>query len=174
MIGVSIFIFGGFIVGFGKFGNDIDNEAIKSATDSDGNSGNSGNVGISILPKSTSGILTVDGKSGTGGPVITLYALQFNTAGAGGAGYVYCEVTDILPPTPVKCICANIINGSIIMFVFVLHIKFGSTKLIKGGFGINPFILSYAIAFISSLVGVLASICCCNSSFVGMTNIHST
>ena len=50
------------------------------------NSGNSGNVGISILPKSTSGILTVDGKSGIGGPALTSYEFQVIIAVAGMAG----------------------------------------------------------------------------------------
>ena len=36
-----------------------------------GNCGNSGKFGNSILPKSTSGNLTVEGKSGTGGPILT-------------------------------------------------------------------------------------------------------
>ena len=33
---------------------------------------------------------------------ITLYPVQFNIAGAGGAGGVYCANTDILPDVPIK------------------------------------------------------------------------
>jgi hypothetical protein len=43
---------------------------------------------------------------------ITVYPLQFNTAGAGGAGGGYCDITEKIPPTVVKCIFAEFIKAS--------------------------------------------------------------
>ena len=46
-----------------------------------------------------------------------LYPFQFNIAGAGGAGGGYCDITDIIPLTPIKWALATLINGLIIILL---------------------------------------------------------
>jgi hypothetical protein len=102
---------------------------------------------------------------------IILYELHCNIAGAGGAGGGYCAIIDIVPLVPNRCSFATFTNGPIIILVGSENTNVGGINHIFGILGINPFIASYAIASISSFVGILLSTSFLISSFVGIFGI---
>mgnify|MGYP007077677197 CR=1 FL=1 len=75
------------------------------------------------------------------------------SAGPGGNGGGYCDVTDSVPPVFAKCDCAIVINGSTNIFVDADIDNVGGIKNILGMLGTNFNTISYTIDSICANVG---------------------